>query len=207
MAPAPGGGPGGASAGPGRKGTPPRPALRAGRAWPAGLGRGLGGRGRRGRDRGRGAVGRGPVGSGGASAAGCPGPNRSSCDPSPAAPSLSSPRSRRGGAGGGAAVRAASGGRGWVSVRPSASAARAPPPPQPQGHVSMDAHPWHNPPPPTPHNEPTTATLGPLGRVPAPLPSFAGHGGRTEVLSAKHLSPSEGSETPGLKPEKAGRGG
>lgn len=104
MAPAPGGGPGGASAGSGRKGTPPRPTLRVGRAWPTGLE----GHGRRVRDRGRGAVGdagRGPWGSGGASAAGCPGPKRSSCDPSPAAPSLSSPRSRRGGAGGGAAVQ------------------------------------------------------------------------------------------------------
>lgn len=163
MAPAPGGGPGGASAGPGRKGTPPRPALRAGRAWPAGLGRGLGGRGQRGLVWVRGAVGhagRGPVGSGGASAAGCPGPDRSSCDPSPAAPSLTSPRSRRGGAGGGAAVRAASGGRGRVSVRPSASPAWAPPPPQPQGHVSMDAHARHTPLSPQPHNEPTAATLG-----------------------------------------------
>lgn len=214
MAPAPGGGPGGASAGPGRKGTPPRPALRAGRAWPAGLPRGLGGRRRRGRARGHGAVGRaehGPVGSGGAYAAGGPGPDRSSCDPSPAAPSLSSPRSRRGGAGGGAAVRAASGGRGRGSARPSACPARAPPPPQLQGHVSTDAQPWHAPiphPPTVPPHEPTTATLGPLRRAHT---HFCPHTPSETVargLSAKHLSQSReegmrGEETPGLNPERS----
>lgn len=107
--------PGGRQRGARAQGDAPGPAFRAGRAWPPGLG----GRGRRSRDRGRGAAGRGPVGSEGESAAGCPGPDRSSCDPSPAAPSLSSPRSRRGGAGGGAAVRAPSGGAG---------SPRAPPP-------------------------------------------------------------------------------
>lgn len=141
--------PGGRQRGVWAQGDAPRPTLRAGRAWPTGLE----GHEQRVRDQGHGAVGdagRGPWGSGGASAAGCPGPDRSSCDPSPAAPSLSSPRSRRGGAGGGAAVQRLRAGlrlRAPLHQPSQPSTATHPNEPSvcaPSEHADLEARSWHN---------------------------------------------------------------
>lgn len=141
MAPAPGGGPGGASAGPGRKGTPPGPRL-----GPAGHGPQASGDA--GGAAGTGAA--GPWGAGRWARGARPLPAARAAIAHPAIPHPRLPRSPAREAGG------AEPGAGPRCERPRAGPglraplrmhrpARAPPPPQPQGHVGMDAHPWQAP--------------------------------------------------------------
>lgn len=208
MAPAPGGGPGGASAGPGRKGTPPGPRSGPAGHGPQGSGAGSGDAG--------GAAGTGAAGPWGVRGAGRwargarPLPAARAAIAHPAIPRPRLPRSPAREAGG------AEPGAGPACERPRAGLGlRAPlrrpgrhPQPQPRGHVAVDAHPWHVPPPPAHHitqrtdnhtwstrTGTHTPTLHTTPHPPAPS--------RTELLSAKHLSLSQGADTPGLNPEQS----